>query len=223
MTLQNYSKAREAMVVSQLQPSGVVSERVMGAYRQTPREMFVPNALRSVCYLDEDLKLTDKRYLLEPIIHGLMLQDANIMDNQKVLDIGGGSGYSAAVLARLAKEVIALDQDEKLLQAAKTHWADLGIMNVTPVIGNHADGYSAGAQYDVILINGSVAQTPEALFSQLSPGGKLYFVLGGEEGNVGKLTVCKKDMHSDLVLMSVLGDYSTPYLVGFEPQKGFEF
>ena len=223
MTLQNFEKSREAMVVSQLQPSGVVSEAVMAAYRTVPREMFVPNNLRGVCYLDDDIDLGEGRFLMEPLIHARIVQDADIERADKILDIGGGTGYSAAILAQLAGQVVALDQDEKLLQQAPSHWEQLGLKNITAVIGNHKDGYAKGAPYNMIVINGAVAALPEGLLSQLASGGRLYFVEQTEEDSAGHLMVVVKEPTSGVFLRKDLGNVSTSSLKGFEPAPTFVF
>ena len=211
------------MVVSQLQPSGIVNETIMDTYRAVPREMFVPNTLRGVCYMDDDIQLADGRVLMEPLIHARMVQDADIHGSDKVLDIGGGSGYSAAILAKLAGQVVALDQDEKLLQSGPQHWAELGLTNISPIIGNHADGYAQGGPYQLILVNGAVGQVPENLIGQLADGGRLYFVLRPDrEIGTGRLIVLMREA-SGQILQKDLGDASTAYLKGFEPSQAFAF
>lgn len=222
MTLQNFQKSREAMVVSQLQPSGIVSEVVIEAYRGLPREMFVPNALRGVCYLDDDIDLGGGRILVEPLIFARMLQDAELLSSDKVLDIGGATGYSAALAAKLARHVVAVDADEKLLQQGQMQWQELGLLNITPVIGCHNDGYRAGGSYNVIFVNGAVSAMPEKLLDQLAYGGRLYFVEQKEEDTSGRLMVVVKD-HSGVFLTKHLSDVTTSYLKGFEPAQSFVF
>ena len=222
MTLQNFQKSREAMVVSQLQPSGVVSESVMAAYRSVPREMFVPNVLRGVCYLDDDIDLGEGRILVEPLIFARMVQDAELLSSDKVLDIGGATGYSAAIAAKLAGQVVAVDADEKLLQQGQAQWQQLGLLNITPVIGIHNDGYAVGGPYNVIFVNGAVSAMPQKLLDQLSYGGRLYFVEQKEEDTSGRLTVVIKEQ-SGVFLTKYLSDVTTSYLKGFEPSQSFVF
>lgn len=104
-------KAREAMVVSQLQPAGITSERVLEAYRTTPRENYLPEGLKAVCYLDESLRLDNGGVMLEPLLHGLMVEELKIQNTDRVLDIGDTTGYSAAILAKLAGTVVPGTQD----------------------------------------------------------------------------------------------------------------
>lgn len=223
MTLQNFQKARENMVLSQLQPSGIVTERVMAAYQTVPREMFVPNALRGVCYLDDDIHLGGGRVLMEPLLHGLMVQDAGLKMGDKCLDIGGGTGYSASILAYLTGWVVAVEQEEKLLQEANNHLKTLGLQEkVMPIVGDHADGYSAGAPYQFIFINGAVADIPVSLLSQLAEGGVLYAVLMPKDAGIGQVVAVRRDK-SGFVSQTILGEGVTSYVPGLEPQKNFVF
>ncbi len=222
MTLQNFEKAREAMVVSQLQPSGVVDERVNEAYLSVPREMFVPESLRGVSYLDDDLSVGEGRVLLEPVVFGKMLQDAKLDKTSRVLDVAGGTGYSAAILSELAGDVFALDSSEKLLHSARMNWENLGLSNVSAVLGRPQDGYAKAAKYDAIFVNGAVSEPPRALLAQLGPQGKLYCVLvkaGDTTGEILRFSVSE----SGTLLQVVLGDAATSYIADFAPQAKFQF
>ncbi len=223
MTLQNFEKARENMVLSQLQPSGVVSESVMEAYKTIPREMFVPNSLRGVSYLDDDIQLGGGRVLMEPLLHGLMIQDAGLNVGDKCLDIGGGTGYSAAILALLTGSVIALEQEEKLLQEANNHWNSLGLGGkISAILGDHSAGYLSGAPYKAIFINGAVAEIPETLFSQLAENGTLYAVLMPLDSGVGKVVAAKRSSDG-FTSITILGEGVTSYVPCFSPVKSFVF
>lgn len=219
MTLQNFEKARENMVLSQLQPSGIVSPSVMAAYQSVPREDFVPNALRGVSYLDDDIPLGGGRMLIEPLIHALMVQNAGLTGADRVLDIGGATGYSAAVLAQVAGEVVALEQEEKLLGEANNRWGNLGLSEkIIPVVGDHNGGYTANAPYRAIFINGAVAEIPANLLAQLAEGGVLYAVLLPADASMGKVVAVRKDG-----AQTVLGEALTAYVPSFEPGQSFIF
>ncbi|MBL8641075.1 MAG: protein-L-isoaspartate O-methyltransferase [Alphaproteobacteria bacterium] len=223
MTHQDFQKARENMVLSQLQPSGIVSERVMEAYRAVPREMFVPNPLRGVSYLDDDIPLGHSRVMMEPLLHALMVQDAELQPSDKCLDIGAGTGYSAAVLAQLTDRVIALDQEEKLLQDANNHWQTLGVSDkITAIVGDHIGGYISGEPYKFIFINGAVTQISHILLSQLSEDGVLYGVLMPEDALIGKVVAVRRDEHGH-ISQKILGEGVTSYLPGFQPKNTFTF
>ncbi|MFA7275950.1 MAG: protein-L-isoaspartate O-methyltransferase [Pseudobdellovibrionaceae bacterium] len=221
MTLQNFVRARESMVVSQLQPSGVVAEAVMEAYRTTPRENYVPEAIRGVCYLDDDVALEGGRFLMEPVIHAKMLQDAALTKEDKVLDIGGATGYAAAILAKLAGRVIALDPSDLMLERAQKQWRAEGLGNITAVVGAPTDGYAKEGPYRIIVMNGAVEQVPEALVrNQLAPEGKLYCVVQPDPESVGVITVVHKTAQ-DVWGTRVLGNATTRYVPGFEPVTKF--
>lgn len=223
MTHQNFEKARENMVLSQLQPSGIVSSHVMEAYATIPREMFVPNELRGVSYLDDDIPLGGQRVLIEPLLHALMVQNAKLQPTDRCLDIGSSTGYSAAILAKLAGHVVAVEQEDRLLQDANHHWKSLGLVEkITPVIGEHREGYAVGAPYQAIFINGAVADIPVPLLDQLAEGGSLYAVLMPEDSLIGQVVAVRRDGEG-FVSQTVLGAGVTPYLIGFSPKKEFIF
>ncbi len=223
MSLQNFDTSREAMVVSQLQPSGIVDEKIMDVYRRIPREMFVPNAMRGVCYMDDDVSIGHGRFLMEPLIHARMVQDAGLMSSDKVLDVGCSTGYSAAVLASLAGKVIALDEDEFLLQSAPQKWQQLGLHNITAVVGEHRFGaLQEGPTYNAIFLNGAVPAIPERLVEQLATGGRLYCVVQPEENVAGQLVVLVRE-NGELLLHKNLGAATTLPLKGFVAPAAFEF
>lgn len=223
MTLQNFEKARENMVVSQLQPSGVVSERVMAAFRAVPREMFVPEALRGVCYLDDDIAIGRGRCLVEPLVLAMMVQDANIQEGDKVLDIGGATGYSAAILAQLSQNVVALEQEETLLQEADSHWKNLGVENnITSMVGDHVGGFMTELPYKAIFVVGAVADISSVLLSQLAEDGTLYAVLRPDVDSQGKVLAVSRDV-SGHVTERLLGESGCAYIPGFEPKNSFTF
>jgi len=223
MTNQNFEKARVNMVLSQLQPSGVVSERVMAVYQSVPREMFVPNALRGVSYMDDDIPLGNGRTLMEPLLHALMVQDADLKMGDKCLDVGGATGYSAAILAQLTGSVVALEQEERVLQEANSHWKTLGLSGaITPIVGDHVGGYMAGAPYKAIFVNGAVAEISIVLLSQLAEDGVLYAVLLPDDALIGKVVAVRRD-EKGFISQTVLGEGVTSYLPGFSPKNSFTF
>ena len=117
----NYTAARHNMVLSQLEPNRVTDPAILAAMGAVPRERFVPAPLAGVAYVDEDVEIAAGRYLMEPRVLGRLLQEARVQPREAVLDIGGGTGYSAAVLARLANTVVALEEDADLAARASQH------------------------------------------------------------------------------------------------------
>lgn len=217
----NFNQAREAMVVSQLNPSGVVSEEVLAAYSSVPRELFVPADRQQVCYLDDDVIFSNGRSLMEPLVHALMVENAAIKPTDKVLDIGGLTGYSAVILMKLAKAVVAVEQDAEALEAAKSIWLGMGMPEIMPVCAAPDAGCPSYAPYDVILINGALVTVPQTLIDQLAPQGRLVCVEMKPGTNVGQIRLYTKQ--SNKLSGLTIADASIPYLPGFAPEPTFVF
>lgn len=188
--MDGFTRARRMMVDGQIRTNDVTDRRVIAAFEEVPRERFVPREQAALAYLDRDLPIRNAgpgrptRFLLKPQDLARLIQAAEIDARARVLVVGCGSGYSAAVLAFLAAEVIALEEDEDLAGAADENLRALGIENVTVQTGPLAAGVPAAAPYDVILIEGAVEIIPEALRTQLKDGGRLVCVL--RDGPLGR-------------------------------------
>ena len=174
----DFTAARRNMVESQIRTNAVTQEVLLTALAEIPREKFVPEALRGVAYIDEDLPLKKGRYLMEPLVLAKLLQLAAITPDDVVLDIGCGTGYSAALLSKLANTVVALESDPELAARATATLSELSIDNVVIVTAPLAGGYAKQATYDVIVFNGSVPRIPETIARQLADGGRLVAVVG---------------------------------------------
>lgn len=217
-----YAKSRESMVQSQLHPSGIVNEDVLEAYRSVPRDLFVPAERKGVCYQDAALEMPNGRFLLEPLVHGLMVENLALQKTDVVLDIGGLTGYSAVVLSRLAGHVCAIDQDDGAVAFARDIMPALGIYNVDISTGQHAGGWARGDGYDAILINGAVAEQPNSLIAELKTGGRLACVLKPQGRSVGKIVIYRKEPSGVVSELTLLDAWSA-YLPGFEPKPVFAF
>lgn len=211
---------RRNMVESQVRPSDVTDRRITGAMQDIARELFVPEPLRALAYMDEDLPFAGGRALAAPRSFARLIQLADIDAGNRVLDCGALTGYSSAVLARLGREVVALESNGKFAAEARQRLADLTVSNVTVVVGALEAGHPAGAPYDVIIIEGAVERIPEALTAQMAPGGRLVTieVLGG----VGRALVVTKTAQGNLA-RRVAFEASAPLLAGFEKPKTFVF
>jgi protein-L-isoaspartate(D-aspartate) O-methyltransferase len=182
--MEDFSTARTKMVDSQLRTQNVTDFAVLSAMGAVPREHFVPAAMRPFAYIDQDILIKEAsadgpaRYLMEPGPLGRLLQLADVTSSDIALDVGCASGYSAAVLARLAGSVVALESDETLAARASETLVELGIDNVAVVTGPLEAGYAAEGPYDVIFLGGAVETVPQALFDQLKDGGRLVAVVG---------------------------------------------
>lgn len=218
----NYQTARQCMIESQIHPMGVVSETILQAFHDVPREKFVPEAQCGVCYCDEDIKISQGRYLMEPSVFGRMLQFAKPNSEDVVLTIGSGAGYNAAVLSHLVSTVVALDEDREMLLKAQAEWDNQSCSNVVAVIGPLAEGAPKNAPYDLIIFNGAVAEVPQEIKSQLSVGGRMIALIKKAGQSVAKATLIEH-IHDGAFSERVLFDAGTPYLQGFEPKKEFVF
>jgi protein-L-isoaspartate(D-aspartate) O-methyltransferase len=174
----DFAMARARMVESQLRPNAITDVGVLEAMASVAREDFVPADRRSVAYMDGDVAVANNRYLMEPMVFGRLLQLAEIGPSDRVLDIGCATGYGAAVLARMAQTVIAIDEDKPLADEAAQLLRLQGVSNVTAENRPHAEGDAAHGPYDAIVIEGRVPVVPEKLFDQLKEGGRLVAVVG---------------------------------------------
>ena len=178
----DYSAARRHMVDGQVRPNDVTDLRVISAMLEVPRERFVPPAATSLAYLDLDLAVGEggSRRLLKPMVLAKLLNAADLAGTDRVLDVGCATGYGAAVLARIAGQVVALEQDAGLAKAAQSALSSLP--NVSVVSGPLVDGWRPAAPYDVILLEGATDVEPQAFCSQLTDGGRLLCILGAAPG-----------------------------------------
>jgi protein-L-isoaspartate(D-aspartate) O-methyltransferase len=178
----NFSAERRHMVDGQVRPNDVTDLRVISAMLEVPRELFVPPAAIALAYLDQDLAVGEgtSRRLLKPMVLAKLINAADISASDRVLTVGCAGGYAAAVLARIAGQVVALEQDASLAKMAKVALSSLP--NVSVVTGPLVDGWRQGAPYDVILLEGATEIEPQAFRSQLKDGGRLLCVLGTPPG-----------------------------------------
>jgi protein-L-isoaspartate(D-aspartate) O-methyltransferase len=186
----DFEAARQTMVLTQLLPSQVTDRRLLAAFGTVPRERFVPEAKRTLAYRDgaqgvwPAIDGAPARYLLAPVVLARLIQLAAVEAGDAVLDIGCATGYSTAVLAQLARSVTGVEPEPELAAAASATFRVLGIANATIVEAALPQGAPAGARYDVILLNGSVAEVPQTLLAQLQEGGRLVAIVG--DGRPGR-------------------------------------
>jgi len=216
----DFAAARRNMVESQLRTNKVTDLRVLDAFETVPRELFVPEPLRGIAYVDEDVALGGGRFVMEPRVLARLLQAAEPGPEDMALDLGCGSGYATAILSRLVATVVALEDDAALAEAANRTLDSLEIDNAVVVEGRLAAGYPKQAPYNIILLGGAVAEIPAAIADQLAEDGRLVAVVSAGPG-LGRATLMRRD--GGVVSSRVLYDAALPVLPGFEPVPGFVF
>jgi protein-L-isoaspartate(D-aspartate) O-methyltransferase len=215
----DFTVARRNMVASQVRANDVTDLRIQEAMGEIPRELFVPRAVRSIAYMSEILPLGNGRALMEPRNFAKLVHAVHIRPADVVLVIGAGTGYGAAVIARLAETVVALEEDEALAKEADGLLAQVGADNAAIVKGPLVQGYPSQAPYDVIVVEGCVEQLPDALLAQLKEGGRLgVFVL---ENGVGKARIFTRTAKA--VSGRTVFDGMAPLLPGFARAREFIF
>ena len=216
MTEHNFEQMRHAMVASQLRTTGVNDPRVIAAMSAVPRERFVPQDRVSTAYADAAIPLAGGRALSAPMALGRLLAEARLQGSERALVIGAATGYAAAVVARLAATVVALEEDATLASTAHEALADSG---VEVVEGPLAKGLAERGPYDFILIDGAVEFVPQAIIDQVADGGQLAAAI--LDNGVPRLSVGR-------VVDGAFGaiayaDVVAPALPGFAKPRGFSF
>ncbi|MBV8935823.1 MAG: protein-L-isoaspartate O-methyltransferase [Alphaproteobacteria bacterium] len=218
--MNSFEAARFHMIESQLRPNKVSDGRVLDAFASIRRELFLPEHLRPVAYIDEDLPLGGGRYLMQPMITARLLQAASIAPTEIALIIGAGTGYEAALTAMLARNVFALEEDLELARRARAALVEHAIASVSVVEGPLREGHRARAPYDVILFGGAVADLPPNIVAQLAEGGRLLAVVRGDQA-MGRATLTTRT--GGVVSRRVIFDAATHLLPGFAPKPAFAF
>lgn len=223
--MMDFAAARVKMVESQLRTTDVTSHSVLNAFFAVPREAFVPERLKVVAYVDNDLEISPAaagkaaRFMMQCSPLGKLLQLAAIGKEDVVLEVGAGTGYTSALLSLLAGSVVALECEEGLAAQAKATLSSLGNTNVSVVTGDLEKGHAAKAPYDLIFVNGAVEKVPDALLSQLRDNGRLVVVQG--YGNAARATVIVRER--DAFSRNVFFNASVKPLPGFAKAKEFVF
>ena len=176
----DFAAARRNMVDGQVRTADVTDLRIISAMLDVPREAFLPPAKAALAYLDLDVPLGNGRCLMKPMVLAKLIHAADLAGTDRVLDVGCVTGYAAAVLARIAGQVVALEQDAGLAQPARVALSPLP--NVTVQSGPLTEGWPAGGPYDAIVVEGATEFAPEPLLRQLADGGRLVCVLGSGPG-----------------------------------------
>lgn len=213
----DFAMRRTMMVDTQVRPSDVTKFPIIDAMLHVPRENYVPDSKREAAYMGENIDLGAGRVMLEPRTLAKMLDAVDIQSDEMVLDLGCGLGYSAAVIARLADFVIAVEEDEALAGEAQTLLSENGADNVAVVAGPLTEGNAKNGPYDVVMIQGAIEEFPEALANQLNDGGRVACIFA--EGMLGTVKIGYK-IDGEIVWRPSFAA-GAPLVSGFEAQKGF--
>ncbi len=216
----NFEQARFNMIEQQIRPWDVLDTSVLALLAVVKREDFVPAAYRNMAFTDVELPLTAGRRTVPPRVEARWMQELQVQRHEKVLEIGTGSGYMAALLGHKAQQVFTIEPDPQLAAQAREALRRAGVLNVTVVDGDGVAGLPAEAPFDVVLLSGSVAEVPQALLDQVKVGGRLGAIVGDEpamEARIFRRTGEREFQREDLFETVV------QRLAGFAPAPKFHF
>jgi protein-L-isoaspartate(D-aspartate) O-methyltransferase len=177
-TMTDYATERGTMVERQLKSRGITEPRILEAFLEVPREAFVSPGYAHLAYGDHPLPIEAGQTISQPYIVALMIEAAGIKVGDKVLEVGAGSGYAAAVIGRIAGKVMAIERQHDLVEVARERLTRLGYDNVTIVEGDGTRGCADEAPFDAILAAASGSHVPQPLIDQLAPGGRIVMPVG---------------------------------------------
>ncbi len=215
----DFEAARRNMVASQVCPNEVTDPLVVEAIGRVPRERFLPAPRQSQAYVDEDIPVSDGRWLMEPMVAARLLQLADIQPADHALVVPCGSGYMAAVLAHMAGSVVAVEEDGAMRDGASKLLADLGADTVAVVSGSVTEGCPGQAPFDVIIFDGAVSDIPQNIVDQLADGGRCAAVV--QNGPIGQATLIQRT--GDAFGKRCEFDASVPVLPEFASKPKFVF
>lgn len=216
----DYAKARFNMVHGLLRPNLVVRPDIVDAFLSIPREQFMPEQFKNVSYIDSDLSFGKGRFQLCPLTFARMVQASDLQEDDVVLDIGCLNGYSSAILGKLAGSVIGIDSEFEYLSEATEMLSKLEVLNTVFHYAEIEKGFSEGAPYSLILIQGQVNHVPEMILNQLIENGRLLAIVSKDK-HQGVLRLYQKC--NGIIAWRDLFDLTAKPLPGFEEKKGFVF
>lgn len=190
------SEERQLMVEDQILKRGISNPELLASMLAVPRHCFVPSDLQLMAYNDNPLPIGDRQTISQPYIVAAMIEALSLKSTDRVLEIGTGSGYAAAVLSRLAAEVVTIERISRLAEGAAAVLQQLGYMNIEVHFGDGTLGWKERSPYDCIMISAGAPAVPETLIQQLAPGGRLVIPVGDKE--VQELLRVTKDQHREL-------------------------
>lgn len=220
MKLPDFRKMRGAMLDSQLRPSGISDAALIRAIKYVPREVYVPAEMSPLAYRDEAIEVVPGRYLAAPLLSCRLIAALEPKAGDHILVVGGVTGYSTAILARIVDHVTLVENDATLVRRAGSAIFKTGVSNVEIVKGSLAEGHAAGAPYDALLVEGAVEAVPEALIAQVRDGGRIAVVIA-ERGAAPRASVGR--VSGGHVGWTAFMEADAPVLPDFERPRVFEF
>ena len=210
--LPQYQAARKRMIVSQIESRGITDKNVLNSMAKVPRHRFVPEELASKAYTDRPLPIGQGQTISQPYIVALMTESLNLTGEERVLEIGTGSGYQAAILAKVAKEIFTIEIKEKLHKKASNVLHSMDFVNIQTRHGDGYFGWVEAAPFDCIMITAAIDHIPPPLLKQLKNGGRLILPLGNPFSYQNLSLVTKKN-----------GDFTVKQITGvlFVPMTGY--
>ena len=216
----NIEQARFNMIEQQIRPWEVLDPAVLDLLFVVKREDFVPPAYRNLAFADMEIPIGSGQVMLAPRVEARLLQELGIKKTDKVLEIGTGSGYMAALLAARAEHVVSIEACPEIAEFARQNLERAGVANVTVEVGNGANGWSARGPYDVIIVSGALPALPDALLKQLRLGGRLAAIVGNAPVMEAQLVTCSAEgIYNTINLFETV----VPALDGAEAKPGFSF
>jgi protein-L-isoaspartate(D-aspartate) O-methyltransferase len=220
----NIEQARFNMIEQQIRPWDVLDAGVLDLLAAVKREDFVPIAYRALAFVDTEVPLPSAtgptQCMLAPKVEARLLQELAVHKHERVLEVGAGSGFMAALLARKAQHVTTLEIDPDLARFARANLQRAGVMNASVIEADGAGGLRGDAPFDVIVLSGSMADVPAAILTQLKSGGRLVAIIG-QEPVMRAVLFTRNGDHG--LSRAVLFDTVAPRLRGFEEPSRFHF
>lgn len=216
----NIEQARFNMIEQQIRPWEVLDQQVLDLLFAVKREDFVPAAYRNLAFADMEIPIGSGQVMLAPRVEARLLQELGIKKTDKVLEIGTGSGYMAALLAARAEHVVTVESRRELADFARQNLERAGITNVTLEVGDGANGWSQRAPYDAIVVSGALPVLPASLLKQLRVGGRLAAIVGSAPAMEAQLVTCSAEgVYNTVNLFETV----VPALDGGEAKSAFSF
>ena len=216
----NVEQARFNMIEQQIRPWDVLERSVLDLLAVIRREDFVPADHRNLAFMDTEVPLSGGQFMLAPRVEARLLQELKIARHEKVLEVGTGSGFMAAMLGHKAQRVETMEIDPQLAEQAAAKLKRAGLANVRVHQADGSQGLASEAPFDAILLSGSVAEVPQALLAQLKIGGRLVAIVGAEPMMVAQIVTRKGESEYEA---QSLFDVVVPRLVGFAEKSAFAF